>query len=98
MGVEAAAHTHIPATQDSRKAVPNSRRCNQQSDPKSNFGQVQTHKAPQEALEIFTLQQGTIMNERERYPLQDQTTSVAPEALAFFSDRPATLRTYAVQR
>jgi hypothetical protein len=37
--------------------------------------------------------------ERERkYPLQDQTTTVAPEALAFFLDRPATMWTYAVQR
>jgi hypothetical protein len=69
MGVETAAHTHLPATQDSRKAVPNSRHCNQQSDPKSNFGQVQTHKAPPEALAIFTFQQGTMTNEREKYPL-----------------------------
>jgi hypothetical protein len=98
MGVEAAAHTHLPAMQDGRKAVPNSRRCNQQSDPESNFGQVQTHKAPPEALEIFTFQQGTMTNGRETYPLQDQTTTVAPEALAIFSDRPATMWTYAVQR
>jgi hypothetical protein len=98
MGAEAAAHTHLPATQDSRKAVPNSRRCNQQSDPKSNFGQVQTHKAPPEALATFTLQQGTITNEREKYQLQDQTTTVAPEALAIFSDLPAIMWTYAVQR
>jgi hypothetical protein len=98
MGVEAAAHTHLPATQDSRKDVANSRRCNPQSDPKSDFGQVQTHKVPPEALEICTLQQGTITNERETYPLQDQTTTVAPEALANFSDRPATMWTYAGQR
>jgi hypothetical protein len=96
MGVEAAAHTHLPATQDS--TVPNSRRCNQQSDPESNFGQVQTHKAPPEALAIFTFQQGTMTNGREKYPLQDQTTTVAPEALTIFSDRPATMWTYAVQR
>jgi hypothetical protein len=97
MGVEAAAHIHLPAMQDSRKAVPNSRRCNQQSDPESNFGQVQTHKAQPEALEIFTCQQGTMMNGRETYPLEDKTTRVAPEALANFSDRPATMWTYAVQ-
>jgi hypothetical protein len=42
MGVEAAAHTYPPATQESTETVQNSRRCNQQSDPKSNFGQVQT--------------------------------------------------------
>jgi hypothetical protein len=97
-GVEAAAHTHLPATQDSRKAVPNSRRCNQQSDPESNFGQVQTHKAPPEALAICTFQQGTMTNGREKYPLQDQTTTVAPEALVIFSDWPAIMWTYAVQR
>jgi hypothetical protein len=98
MGVEAAARTHLPATQDRRKTVPNSRRCNQQSDPESNFGQVQTHKAPPEALAIFTFQQGTMTNGRETYPLQDQTTKVAPEALTKFSDPPATMWTYAVQR
>jgi hypothetical protein len=54
MGVEAAAHTDPPATQDSRENAPNSRRCNQQSDLESNFGQVQTHKAPPEALATFT--------------------------------------------
>jgi hypothetical protein len=37
MDVEAAAHTHFPATQDSSKAVATSRRCNLQSDPKSDF-------------------------------------------------------------
>jgi hypothetical protein len=84
MGVEAAAHTHLPATQDSRKAVANSRRCNPQYDPKSDFGQVQTHKVPPETLALFTFQQGTITNEREKCPLQDQTTTVAPEALDFF--------------
>jgi hypothetical protein len=98
MGVEAAAHTHVPAMQDSRKAVANSRRFNPQSGPKRDFGQVQTHKVPPEALAIFTLQQGTITNEREKYPLQDQTTTVAPEALAIFSDWPATMWTYAGQR
>jgi hypothetical protein len=98
MGVEAAAHTHFPATQDSSKAVANSRRCNPQSDPKSDFGQVQTHKVTPEALSLFTLQQDTITNEREKYPLQDQTITVAPEALAKFSDRPVTMWTYAGHR
>jgi hypothetical protein len=91
MGVEAAAHTHFPATQDSSKAVANSRRYNPRSDPKSGFGQVQTHKVPPEALALFTFQQDTITNKREKYPLQDQTTTVAPEALTKFSDRPATM-------
>jgi hypothetical protein len=98
MGVEAAVHTHFPSTQDSSKAVANSHRCNPQSDPKGDFGQVQTHKVPPEALALFTFQQGTITNERENYPLQDQTTTVAPEALAIFSDRPVTMWTYAGQR
>jgi hypothetical protein len=100
MGVEDVAHTHthLPATQESIKAVANSRRCNPQSYPKRDFGQVQTHKFPLEALAIFIFQQGTITNEGEKYPLQDQTTTVAPEALAIFSDRPATMWTYAGQR
>jgi hypothetical protein len=98
MGVEAAAHAHLPTTQDRRKTVPNSRRCNQRSDPESNFGQVQTHKALPEALAIFMSQQGTMTNGREKYPLQDQTTKEAPEALVIFSDRPATMWTCAVQR
>jgi hypothetical protein len=84
MGVEAAARTHIPAMQDSSKAVANSRLCNPQSDPKSDFGQVQTHKFTTEALALFPFQQDTIMSEREKYPLQNQTTTVAPEALTFF--------------
>jgi hypothetical protein len=84
MGVEAAVHTHLPSTQDSRKAVANSRRCNPQSDLKSDFGQVQTHKVLPEALAIFTFQQGTITNEREKYQLQDQTITVAPEDLTKF--------------
>jgi hypothetical protein len=70
MGVEVAAHTHLPATQDRRKAAPNSRSCNQQYDPESNVGQVQTHKAPPGALSLFTFQQGTITNGREKYPLK----------------------------
>jgi hypothetical protein len=37
-------------------------------------------------------------NGREKYPLQDHTTKVTPEALANFSDRPATMWNYAVQR
>jgi hypothetical protein len=98
MGVEAAARTHIPATRDSSKAVSKSRRCNQQPDPKSDFGQLQTHKVTPETLALFTFQQDTITNEREKYPLQDQTTTVAPEALAFFSDRPVIMWTYAGQR
>jgi hypothetical protein len=97
MGVEAAARTHIPATQDSSKAVANSRSCNTQSDPKSDFGQVQTHKVTPEALASFPFQQDTITNEREKYPLQNQTTTVAPEALAFFSDWTVTRWTYAGQ-
>jgi hypothetical protein len=84
MGVEAAAHTHPPATQDSTETVHNSRRCNQQSEPERNFGQVQTHKAPPEALAIFIGQQGTMTNKRDKYPLQYQMTKVAPEALIFF--------------
>jgi hypothetical protein len=98
MGVEAAAQTHPPATQESREIVPNSSRCNQQSDTESTFGQVQTHKAPPEALAIFTGQQGTVTNGRDKYPLQDQTTKVAPEALEFFSNRPVTMWNYYVQR
>jgi hypothetical protein len=98
MGVDAAARTHIPAMQDSSKDVANSRRCNPQSDPKSEFGQVQTHKVTPEALALFPFQQDTITKEREKYLLQNQTTAVAPEALANFSDRPVTMWTYAGQR
>jgi hypothetical protein len=98
MGVDAAARTHFPAVQDSSKAVANSRRCNLQSDPRSDFGQLQTHKVMPEALALFPYQQDTITNERETYPLQNQTTVVAPEALAIFSDRPVNMRTYAGQR
>jgi hypothetical protein len=84
MGVEAAALTHLPSTQDSTGIVHNSRRCNQQSDSESNFGQVQTHKVPPEALAIFMGQPDTMTNNREKYCLQDQTPKVAPEALNFF--------------
>jgi hypothetical protein len=98
MGVEAAALTHPPATHDSAETVHNSRRCNQQSDPESNFGPVQIHKAPPEALAIFMGQQDTMTNKRDKYPLQDQTTKVAPEALDFFSNRPVTMWNYSVQR
>jgi hypothetical protein len=98
LGVVAAVCTHIPATQDSSTAVKNSRRCNPQSDPKSDFGQVQTQKVTPEALALFTFQQDTITNEREKYPLQDQATTVAPEALTIFSDRSVTIWTYAGQR
>jgi hypothetical protein len=77
MGVEAAVHTHFPATQGSSKAVANSRRRNPQSDPKSDFGQVQTHKVTPEALALITFQQGPL-KKREKNMLQDQTTTVAP--------------------
>jgi hypothetical protein len=98
MSVAAAALTHPPATQDSTGIVHNSRRCNQQSDSESNFGQVQTHKAPPEALAICMGQQDTMTNSRAKYPLQDQTTKVAPEALDFFSNRPVTMWKYYMQR
>jgi hypothetical protein len=52
--------------------------------PKSDFGQGQTHKVTPEALSLVPVQQDTIANERETYPLQNQTTVVAPEALAIF--------------
>jgi hypothetical protein len=86
MGVEAAALTHTPAMQDSTGIFHNSRRCNQQSDLESNFGQVQTHKVPPEAIAIFMGQPDTMTNNREKYSLQDQTTMVAPEALDSFSE------------
>jgi hypothetical protein len=73
MAVEAAALTHPPAMHDSTGIVHKSRRCNQQSDSESNFGQIHTHKAPPEALAIFMGQQDTMTNNRENYPLQDQT-------------------------
>jgi hypothetical protein len=98
MGVDAAARTHIPAMQGSGKAVAISRRCNLQSDPKINFGQVHTHKVTPEALSLFPFQQDIITNKRETYPLQNQTAVVAPEALALFSYQPVTMRTYAGQR
>jgi hypothetical protein len=98
MDVEAVARTQLPAMQDSSKAVANSRRCNLQSDPRSDFGQVQTHKVTPEALSLFTFQQDTITNEREKYTLKDQTTTVAPEALANFLDRMVTMWPYAGQR
>jgi hypothetical protein len=43
-------------------------------------------------------QQDTMTNNREKYPLQAQTTKVAPEALIFFSNRPVTMWNYYVQR
>jgi hypothetical protein len=98
MGVDAAARTHIPATQDRSKAVAISRRCNLQSDPKSDFGQVQTHKVTLEALSLFPFQQCTITSKRETYPLQNQTAAVAPDALEFVLDRMARMRAYAGQR
>jgi hypothetical protein len=98
MGVDAAARTHIPATQDSSNAVEISRPCNLQSDPRSDFGQGQTHKVTPEALALLPFQQDPITNKRETYPLQNQTAAVAPEALAIFSDRMVPMRTYAGQR
>jgi hypothetical protein len=98
MGVDSAARTHIPATQDSSRAVAISRCCNLQSDPKSDFGQVRTHKVTPEALSLFPFQQDTITNKRETYLLQNQTAAVAPEALTIFSDWSVTMRTYAGQR
>jgi hypothetical protein len=53
MGVEAAALTHPPVTQDSTGIVHNSRRCNQQFDTEGDSGQVQTYKVSPEALAIF---------------------------------------------
>jgi hypothetical protein len=41
-------------------------------------------QGPARALAIFMVQQDTVMNNREKYPLQAQTTKVAPEALDFF--------------
>jgi hypothetical protein len=98
MGVDAAARTHIPATQDSSNTVTISRRCNQQSDPKSDFGQVQTRKVTPEALALLPIQKDPVTNKRETYPLQNQTAAAAPEALANFSDRMVPMRTYAEQR
>jgi hypothetical protein len=98
MGVDAAARTHIPTTQDSSNTVAISRRCNLQSDPKSDFGQVQTRKVTPEALALRPFQQDPITNKRETYPLQNQTATVAPEALSNFSDRMVPMRTYGGQR
>jgi hypothetical protein len=84
MGVNAAARTNTPATQDSSNAVTISRRCNLQSDPLIDFGQVQTRKVTPEALALLPFQQDPITNKRETYPLQDQTAAVAPEALTNF--------------
>jgi hypothetical protein len=82
MGVDAAARTHIPATQDRSNAVAISRRW--QSGPKSDFGQMQTCKVTREALALLPFQQDPITNKRETYTLQNQTATVAPEALVFF--------------
>jgi hypothetical protein len=97
MGVEAVALTHPPTTQDSTGIVHNIRRCNQQSDLESNFGQVQTHKVPPEALSIFMGQPDNMTNNREKYSVKDQTTKVAPEALEKCSTRPVTMWNYYVQ-
>jgi hypothetical protein len=37
-------------------------------------------------------------NNGEKYPLQDQTNKVAPEALDFVSNRPVTMWNYSMQR
>jgi hypothetical protein len=91
MGLEAVALTHPPAMQDSTGIVHNSRRCNQQFDTESNFGQVQTYKVPPEAIAIFLGQLDTMTNNQEKYSVQDQTNKVAPEALDFFSNRTVTM-------
>jgi hypothetical protein len=96
MGVEAAALTDPPATQDSTGIVHNSRRCNKQSDSESNCGQVQKHKVPPEALAIFLGQPDTMTNNREKYSVQDQTT-VAPEAIKLFLNRPVTMWNYYIK-
>jgi hypothetical protein len=98
MGGDAADRTHIPATQDSSNAVAIRRRCNLQSDPKSDFGQVQTRNVTPEALAILPFQKDPITNKRETYRLQNQTAAVAPEALAIFSNQMVPMRTYAGQR
>jgi hypothetical protein len=97
MGVEAAALTHPPATQDSTGIVHNSSHRNQQFDKEGNSGQVQTYKEPPEALAIFLGQPETMLNNQEKYPLQEQTNKVAPEALANFSDRPVNMWNYYVK-
>jgi hypothetical protein len=84
--VEAVARTHIPAAQDISNDVVISRRCNLQSDPKSDFGQVQTRKVTPEALALLPFQQYTLSSKRERYSLQNQTAAIASKALEFFSD------------
>jgi hypothetical protein len=85
MGVEAAVHTHFPATQDSSKAVANSHRCNPQSEPKSDFGQVQTHKVTPETLALLTFQQGTITKEREKYAARSNNYGSAVGPRNFFA-------------
>jgi hypothetical protein len=97
MGVEAAALTHPPATQDSTGTVHNSRRRNQQFYKEGNFGQVQTYKLPPEALTICVGQPETMLNNQEKYTVQEQANKVAPEALAIFSDRPVTMWNYYVK-
>jgi hypothetical protein len=97
MGVEAAALTHPPATQDSTGIFHNSRRRNQQFDKEGNSGQEQTYKVPPEALTIFVGQPETILDNQEKYMVQEQTNKVAPEALAKISDRPATMWNYYVK-
>jgi Holliday junction resolvase RusA-like endonuclease len=42
--------------------------------------------------------QDTMTNNIEKYPLQAQTTKVAPEALDLFSNRPVTMWNFYVQR
>jgi hypothetical protein len=71
MGVEAASHINPHAMHHSTETVHNSRRCNRQYDLERNSGQVQTHKAPPEALSIFMGQQDTMTNNQGKYQLQD---------------------------
>jgi hypothetical protein len=97
MGVEAAALAHPPATQESTGIVHNSRRRNQQFDKEGNSGQVQTYKVPPEALAIFLGQPETMLNNQEKYLMQEQTNKVAQEALAKFSDRLVTMWNYYVK-
>jgi hypothetical protein len=97
MGVEAVALTHPPAMQDSTGIVHNSHRRNQKFDKEGNSGQVQTYNVPPEALAIFLGQPETMLNNQEKYPVQEKTNKVAPEALAKFLDRPVTMWNYYVK-
>jgi hypothetical protein len=97
MGGEAAALTHPPAMKDSTGVFHNSRSRNQQFDKEGNSGQVQTYKDPPEALAIVSGQPVTMLNNQEKYPVQEPTNKVAPEALPKFSARPVTMWNYYVK-